>query len=152
MWSRLHVRWGNTPRVTSPTWGPPPLCKQVLSQGRLQNSPNILIRRFFSLATSRLCKTDYKKITIALHSKPFLREVIISDLHPNINLHCHVSFFCCWFLFFHFRVLKSSWPNLCQVTGNETDGENAFKQIVKISKGTVRNNVNHLITQLNKFI
>ena len=24
MWSRLHVRWGNGPHVTSPTWGPPP--------------------------------------------------------------------------------------------------------------------------------
>ena len=32
MWSRLHVRWGNPPRVTSPTWGPPPSCKQALSR------------------------------------------------------------------------------------------------------------------------
>ena len=32
MWSRLHVRWGNPPHVTSPTWGPPPLCKQALKQ------------------------------------------------------------------------------------------------------------------------
>ena len=24
MWSRLHIRWGNGPHVTSPTWGPPP--------------------------------------------------------------------------------------------------------------------------------
>ena len=31
MWSRLHVRWGNLPHVTSPTWGPPPSCKQALS-------------------------------------------------------------------------------------------------------------------------
>ena len=31
MWSRLHVRWGNPPHVTSPTWGPPPSCKQALS-------------------------------------------------------------------------------------------------------------------------
>ena len=30
MWSRLHVRWGNPPRVTSPTWGTPPSCKQAL--------------------------------------------------------------------------------------------------------------------------
>ena len=31
MWSRLHVRWGNPPHVTSPTWGPRPSCKQALS-------------------------------------------------------------------------------------------------------------------------
>ena len=30
MWSRLHVRWGNPPHVTSPTWGTPPSCKQAL--------------------------------------------------------------------------------------------------------------------------
>ena len=29
IWSRLHVRWGNPPHVTSPTWGPPPSCKQA---------------------------------------------------------------------------------------------------------------------------
>ena len=32
MWSRLQVRWGNPPHVTSPTWGPPPSCKQVLNR------------------------------------------------------------------------------------------------------------------------
>ena len=32
MWSRLHVRWGNPPHVTSPTWGPPPSCKQALNR------------------------------------------------------------------------------------------------------------------------
>ena len=31
MWSRLHDRWGNQPHVTSPTWGPPPSCKQALT-------------------------------------------------------------------------------------------------------------------------
>ena len=31
-WSRLHDRWGYPPRVTSPTWCPPPLCKQVRSE------------------------------------------------------------------------------------------------------------------------
>ena len=31
MWSRLQVRWGNPTHVTSPTWGPPPSCKQALS-------------------------------------------------------------------------------------------------------------------------
>ena len=30
IWSRLHVRWGNPPHVTSPTRGPPPSCKQAL--------------------------------------------------------------------------------------------------------------------------
>ena len=32
MLSRLHVRWGKPPHVTSPTWGPPPSCKQALNQ------------------------------------------------------------------------------------------------------------------------
>ena len=31
MGSRLHVRWGKPPRVTSPTWGPPPSRKQALT-------------------------------------------------------------------------------------------------------------------------
>ena len=31
IWSRLHDRWGDPPHVTSPTWGPPPPCKQALS-------------------------------------------------------------------------------------------------------------------------
>ena len=35
MWSRLHVRWDNLPHVTSPTWDPPPSCKQALSQSVL---------------------------------------------------------------------------------------------------------------------
>ena len=30
--SRLHVRWGNPLHVTTPTWGPPPPCKQALSR------------------------------------------------------------------------------------------------------------------------
>ena len=30
MLSRLHVRWGNPPHVTPPTWGPLPSCKQAL--------------------------------------------------------------------------------------------------------------------------
>ena len=30
MLSRLHVRWGNSPHVTPPTWGPLPSCKQAL--------------------------------------------------------------------------------------------------------------------------
>ena len=29
MLSRLHVRWGDPPHLTSPTWGPPPSCKQA---------------------------------------------------------------------------------------------------------------------------
>ena len=34
MCSRLHVRWGNPPHVTSPLLGPPPSCKQALSRGK----------------------------------------------------------------------------------------------------------------------
>ena len=30
-WLRLHDRWGDPPHVTSPTWGPPPPCKQAVS-------------------------------------------------------------------------------------------------------------------------
>ena len=37
MWSRLHVRWGNPPHVTSPTWGSPPSCKQALSKGSIKH-------------------------------------------------------------------------------------------------------------------
>ena len=32
MGSRLHVRCGNPPHVTTPTWGPPPSCKQALRE------------------------------------------------------------------------------------------------------------------------
>ena len=32
MWSHLHVRWGNPPHATSPTWGPQPSCKQALNR------------------------------------------------------------------------------------------------------------------------
>ena len=31
IWSRLHDWWGNPLHVTSPTWGPPPPCKQALT-------------------------------------------------------------------------------------------------------------------------
>ena len=75
----------------------------------------------------------------------------MSDLHPNINLHCHffvVVFcflFCFVFFFFSFQSVSDSlWPNLVvnvahlrkkrQATGNETAGENAFKEIVKSTK------------------
>ena len=37
MWSPLHVRWGNLPHVTSPTWGPPPSCKQALTLERFHS-------------------------------------------------------------------------------------------------------------------
>ena len=30
IWSCVHDRWGHPPHVTSPIWGPPPLCKQAL--------------------------------------------------------------------------------------------------------------------------
>ena len=39
IWSRLHVRWGNPPHVTSLTWGTPPSCKQAFSD---QGSWNFL--------------------------------------------------------------------------------------------------------------
>ena len=39
LWSRLHVRWGNPPHVTSLTWGTPPSCKQAFSD---QGSWNFL--------------------------------------------------------------------------------------------------------------
>ena len=31
IWSRLHDRWRDLLRVTSPTWSPPPSCKQALN-------------------------------------------------------------------------------------------------------------------------
>ena len=31
IWLRLHDMWGDPARVTSPNWGPPPPCKQVLN-------------------------------------------------------------------------------------------------------------------------
>ena len=31
IWSRLQYRWGDTPHVTSPIWGPPPPCEQALN-------------------------------------------------------------------------------------------------------------------------
>ena len=33
MGSRLQVRWGNSPLVTTPSWGPPPSCEQALIEG-----------------------------------------------------------------------------------------------------------------------
>ena len=30
IWLRLHDRWGDLPHVTSPSWGPPPPCKQAI--------------------------------------------------------------------------------------------------------------------------
>ena len=43
MWSRLHVRWGNLPHVTSPTWGPPPSCKQALKEAWSHQNITVLI-------------------------------------------------------------------------------------------------------------
>ena len=42
MWSRLHVRWGNPPHVTSPTWGPPPSCKQALKRATLDDLKTLM--------------------------------------------------------------------------------------------------------------
>ena len=54
MGSRLHVRWGNLPHVTSPTWGPPPSCKQALRipylecsadyKGYIVSKPEVMVR------------------------------------------------------------------------------------------------------------
>ena len=46
IWSRLHVRWGDPPHVTSPTWGPPPTCTQALRRfhvvvGRQRRQRNV---------------------------------------------------------------------------------------------------------------
>ena len=45
MWSRLHVRWGNPPHVTSPTWGPPPSCKQALRVTQMGDGENEFVPR-----------------------------------------------------------------------------------------------------------
>ena len=64
----------------------------------------------------------------------------MSGLHPNINLHLH---FCFCFIFIsefetvHGQMLAVNIAHLrkkLQVTGNETGGENAFKEIVKSTK------------------
>ena len=65
---------------------------------------------------------------------------------PNINLHC--LFFISEFQTVHGRILAVNMAHLRkkrQTAGNETDGENTFKEIVKVNKGI------H-ITWLNKFI
>ena len=51
MWSRLHVRWGNPPHVTSPTWGPPPSCKQALMATSPQQPPLYNCHLFLSRGT-----------------------------------------------------------------------------------------------------
>ena len=50
MRSRLHVRWGNPPHVTSPTWGPPPSCKQALSLLYLSTYRTFVLSRYGWLA------------------------------------------------------------------------------------------------------
>ena len=65
----------------------------------------------------------------------------------NIDLHCHF-FFISEFQTVHGRIMAVNMAHLRkkrQTAGNETDGENAFKEIVKINKGIQ-------ITWLNKFI
>ena len=44
MWSRLHVRWSNPPHVTSPTWGPPPSCKQALKEVYQSSRPRQTVK------------------------------------------------------------------------------------------------------------
>ena len=63
----------------------------------------------------------------------------MSDLHPNFNLHFHVFFFISEFQTVHGQILAINMAHLKKkwlVTRNETDGKNAFKDIIKINKGT----------------
>ena len=53
MWSRLHVRWGNPPHVTSPTWGTPPSCKQALRENTSETSRLIIMLLYFVHAAWR---------------------------------------------------------------------------------------------------
>ena len=67
---------------------------------------------------------------------------------PNINLHRLFFFFISEFQTVHGRILAVNMAHLRkkrQTAGNETDGENTFKEIVKVNKGIQ-------ITWLNKFI
>ena len=49
IWSRLHDRWGDPPYFTSPTWGPPPPCKQALNEHRRPvDKSNIFPEHFLS--------------------------------------------------------------------------------------------------------
>ena len=60
MWSRLHVRWGNPPHVTSPTWGPPPSCKQALSL-LCQLSLKIRLPSYFILLNSSAAENSWNR-------------------------------------------------------------------------------------------
>ena len=40
IWSHLHDRWGDPPRVTSPIWGPSPPCKQAPKHPGYQPGPD----------------------------------------------------------------------------------------------------------------
>ena len=44
MWSLLHVRWGDPPHVTSPTWGPPPPCKEAVTGGYRSSTMTTLMK------------------------------------------------------------------------------------------------------------
>ena len=66
----------------------------------------------------------------------------------KIDLHCHFFFFISEFQTVHGRILAVNMAHLRkkrQTAGNDTDGEHAYKEIVKINKGIQ-------ITWLNKFI
>ena len=66
----------------------------------------------------------------------------------DIDLHCHFFLVISEFQTVHGRILAVNMAHLRkkrQTAGNETDGENTFKEIVKINKGIQ-------ITWLNKFI
>ena len=58
MWSRLHVRWGNPPHVTSLTWGTPPSCKQAFTD---QGSWNFLFLVCKHVSGRPYCWQYYKQ-------------------------------------------------------------------------------------------
>ena len=76
----------------------------------------------------------------------FFRE--LSDLHLILIYIAFFFFFISEFETVHGRILAVNMAHLRkkrQTAGNETDGENTFKEIVKVNKGIQ-------ITWLNKFI
>ena len=61
MWSGLRVRWANPPHVTSPSWGPPPSCKQALGNYLLNCNQQLL----------KLKKKAFMQILIVAQNYPF---------------------------------------------------------------------------------
>ena len=98
MWSRLHVRWGNPPHVTSPTWGPPPSCKQALKyNNKPKVSPAILNfyylvfivlitpKDFLRKMSSSSCDDKSKMTDLRIASECFIKSTVIMQGAPNDN-------------------------------------------------------------------